>query len=179
MTQEQLVQEYKRIIEEETVYLFSPYKQFSNYVKLFMPLQQGCADESNYFDNTVALFEEVDKPDREADYGSESGSQYWYCKKGVVRGSDHWGNGVSNCDWALKLKTGRTTYGVSFKAPKSFKKRRYGFVAWDKFILKPELDTIDGREVLTTFENKIGRDTVVVDGKKYRSHVEIVWEIIE
>lgn len=48
----------------------------------------------NFYDYTKATFNEVEKPAREADYTSNSGSQYWYGedKNGqyVVRGSNHW-----------------------------------------------------------------------------------------
>lgn len=57
-------------------------------------------NKKTYFNNTTALFTEVEKPNREADYISESGSKYWYEETGVFRESDHWGE-ISQCYWSL------------------------------------------------------------------------------
>lgn len=59
------------------------------------------ANELNFFVSTKADFAKCDKPAREPDYVSGSGSAYWYTEDGVIRMSDHWGAGVASCDWYL------------------------------------------------------------------------------
>lgn len=58
-------------------------------------------DSKSYFKSTKANFTSCDRPDREPDYVSASGSAYWYGDEGVVRSSDHWGKGIASCDWHL------------------------------------------------------------------------------
>ena len=58
-------------------------------------------NEHNYFMGTAADFKSVQRPDREPDYVSYSGSEYWYSEDGVVRGSNHWGTGIASTDWFL------------------------------------------------------------------------------
>lgn len=58
-------------------------------------------NENNFFESTAANFVSCEKPNREADYISASGSAYWYTENGVVRGSNHWGEGVASCNWFL------------------------------------------------------------------------------
>lgn len=55
----------------------------------------------NFFEATAANFERCGRPDRDADYVSASGSAYWYDEGGVIRESDHWGFGISTCDWTI------------------------------------------------------------------------------
>ncbi len=171
---EQLIEQFKEEREDKKV-IYSAHGNFLYNVKFYKPFQQGIAGVANFFDNTLALFEEVEKPRREPDYDSESGSQYWYSEEGVIRGSDHWGNGISNCDWALKRMNGKTVYGSTFKSSKSFRNYKYGFVKWQDFLLKSEVIEINGKEVLTTFENKVGRGLVEVDNKVYQPRVIVEW----
>lgn len=58
-------------------------------------------NRDTFFKNTYADWRMVKKhPDREPDYKSSSGSEYWYEKDGVYRRSNHWGN-VASCWWLL------------------------------------------------------------------------------
>lgn len=59
-------------------------------------------NENNFFENTAAVFSICDKPNREPDYISASGSSYWYENNGVVRCADHWGWGIASCCWYLR-----------------------------------------------------------------------------
>ena len=54
-----------------------------------------------FYENTVADFQIAKAPEREPDYVSASGSEYWYFPDGVFRRSDHWGKGIATCDWYL------------------------------------------------------------------------------
>lgn len=62
-------------------------------------------NHSNFFVGTQAWFKPCERPDREPDFISLSGSKYWYGedKDGgfVIRESDHWG-AVGPCDWRIK-----------------------------------------------------------------------------
>ncbi len=82
----------------------------------------------NFFERTSAVFEQLkQRPDKNPDYWSPSGSMYWYGEdeggKYVIRESDHWSANISNemerekfnqdpdrsraiasCRWALNLK---------------------------------------------------------------------------
>lgn len=175
MTQKELIETYKEISEGYV----PDYSKPSIYLKKtkahFQAVQDGVANPDNFFDNTVAIFEEVKKPKGKAFFESNSGSRYWYSKEGLTRGSNHWGCHVANCDWALHMKNGKTTYGESCWAAKTFNEEKYGFVKWEDFVLKPELLEIDGQEVLTTFANKIGRDHIKVGKHMYQKEVTITW----
>ena len=176
MTQEELVREYKRLIETETIDRSKASTYFKTGRKFYAPLQDGVADEFNFFDNTMVLYTETEDPGREPDFTSNSGSRYWYTENGVIRGSNHWGNRVANCDWALKRKNGRTVYGQSAWELQNFGRVFFGYADWKDFIQKAELYEINGREVLTTFNNHVGRDIVYVDDKPYRKVITISWE---
>lgn len=80
-----------------------------------------------YYDATKGVFTCCKRPNRKADYTSNSGSKYWYGKdKGgfyVIRHSTHWsrvlspkknakecGN-VSTCWWVLKGSNSRSNTG--------------------------------------------------------------------
>lgn len=70
------------------------------------------ANKTNYYTLTKANFEECKTPKRKPDYVSNSGSEYWYTLRGVIRRSNHWNYGVKSCSWLLNgecvdtLKTG-------------------------------------------------------------------------
>lgn len=126
--------------------------------EIYSKYQKGTANENNFYINTMANFEEIEKPDREPDYISynrhfEISSMYWYTKDGVIRGSDHWGKGVASCDWFLNNNVGKLVVSEN---------RQYGFCKWDEFLEKTqvlELE-VDGKkkEFLMTLENVIGKD---------------------
>lgn len=127
--------------------------------------QEGEADENTFFTRTMAEFKEVlEKPNREPDYISNSGSKYWYSKKGVIREADHWGDSISTCSWALKGEK-KEYYGDSwFNATGD----RYGFAKWDEFVKMPQMITINENEfVLTTFENNSSSEILNYKNNKY------------
>lgn len=74
-------------------------------------------------------------------------SEYWYNENGVVRGSDHWGEGISSCDWYL-----------DGKARKGYK--RYGEAKWEEFTLQTKTVQYDGKEFLTAFDNSYGKNSL-------------------
>ncbi len=168
MTQNELIEKYEEILEQKVTMYFKPYRHFLNARKFYAQLQDGTADESTFFTETLVTFTETDDPGREPDFTSGSGSRYWYYKDGVIRGSDHWGNGVALCDWALKTKEGKTIYGYDYDCPIHMKEARFGFARWEDFLFKAKLIEIEGQKVLTTFRNCSGYGTFEVNGKNYK-----------
>lgn len=79
----------------------------------------------NFYMGTEATFEACERPSREADYTSESGSAYWYSEDGVIRESDHWGYEVASCNWYLGEADGISSWASSDV--------RCGFCAWEGF----------------------------------------------
>lgn len=157
-------------------------KAFSYYNslnKFYTDLQDGIADENNFFDYTFTIFEEVNKPKGEPDYVSDSGSRYWYRKDGVIRGSNHWGNGVARCDWPYRYKNGKVVYGLNWKCLKQFKEEMYGFSKWKDFKFKADLINIDGEEVITCFNNVVGRDLIKYKGKTYQKVIVETYEKVK
>ncbi len=55
---------------------------------------------ANFHNFTTAVFTPCVKPDREPDFVSDSGSEYWDLGDRVVRLSDHWG-WVKSCSWTF------------------------------------------------------------------------------
>lgn len=58
----------------------------------------------NFFIGTTANFLSIEKkelPQREPDFESKSGSQYWYEGKSVYRYSSHFNRSVASCSWFL------------------------------------------------------------------------------
>ena len=59
---------------------------------------------SNYTKETEAVFREVPIPERNPDYVSQSGTQYWIDNEGITRYSDHWGAVIgttARCNWFI------------------------------------------------------------------------------
>lgn len=54
----------------------------------------------NFFISTIANFVKCDKPERNPDFISISGSCYWNEEVKVIRWGDHWGL-VGSCFWQL------------------------------------------------------------------------------
>lgn len=82
-------------------------------------------DASNFFELTTANFVTAEVPNREADYVSNSGSEYWYTEDGVYRLADHWGSKIASCDWYLN---GENTCSWSDEHGE-----RCGFCKWSDF----------------------------------------------
>ncbi len=168
MTQEELVAKYEEIADQKTICYFKPYRHFLAAKKFYSQLQDGVADENTFFTETLVTFTQTDDPGREPDFTSGSGSRYWYYKDGVIRGSDHWGNGVALCDWALKTKEGKTIYGYDYDCPIHLNAPRFGFAKWEDFIFKASLIEADGVKAVTTFNNTVGYGKFKVGDKVYQ-----------
>lgn len=85
-------------------------------------------------------------------------SEYWYTNEGVIRGSTHWGEGIATCDWYLN--------GVA-EGNMIHTNKLYGKAKWGDFIHKTDKVTVDGKEMLTSFENVVGKSIFKLDGKEY------------
>jgi len=168
MTQKELIEKYEEIADQKVICYFKPYRHFLNAKKFYSQLQDGVADENTFFTDTLVLFNECDDPGREPDFTSGSGSRYWYYKDGVIRGSDHWGNGVARCDWALKTKQGKTIYGYDYDCPIHLSAPRFAYAKWEDFLFKAELIEADGKKAVTTFSNCVGYGMYKIDGKVYK-----------
>ncbi len=151
---------------------------FKRAMEYYRPYQQGMANEFNFFDYTVSIFDECSQPQCQPDFTSDSGSQYWYTEEGVIRGANHWGNGLDNCDWAYRYRDGRMVYGHGFNYFRWFRKHMYGFSPWSRFLLKPRIFEINGQEVITTFDNFLAREMVRINGQimKRSQKVEDIWQ---
>lgn len=67
-------------------------------------------------------------PDRKPDYVSKSGSKYWYEDNGVYRQANHWGQGISSCDWFID---GKLNEYANFA--NTLEKDIVGFAKWNDF----------------------------------------------
>lgn len=166
MEQKELIRKFKSKNFED-IDIRSAARYFKSARVFYADLQDGKASDLNFFERTIVLYEECEEPKRKPDFTSDSGSRYWYTKKGVVRGSNHWGNGVANCDWAIHLKNGRYIYGRDWQYCMVSNKVRFGFAKWDDYLFKPRLLKIRRKDVVTCFSNVVGRDIVYVDGKPF------------
>lgn len=139
------------------LYQYDGYEYFSKAKELYQRYQSGIANKNNFYVNTLADFKEISKrpkgkPDYVSYYFDKTGkrkisSEYWYNENGVVRGSDHWGEGISSCDWYL-----------DGKARKGYK--RYGEAKWEEFTLQTKTVQYDGKEFLTAFDNSYGKNSL-------------------
>lgn len=75
---------------------------------------------ANFHDASTADFQPCERPAREPDFVSGSGSRYWNTPEGVVREGDHWMAGIRSCNWYLA--------GATYKGP-----NRCGFCRWEDF----------------------------------------------
>ena len=180
MEQNKLIERFKKIEEEHQIALYAkPSIYFKTAIEHFKDVQDGIAAPLNFFENTIAIYKETARPNREPDFTSDSGSMYWYYKDKVIRGSNHWGRSVANCDWALRFPDGHTEYGTMAHKYRRFLHYKYGECKWKDFILKARLCEIDSKEVLTTFNNTEGRDCVILDGRKYGKVIIEEWKEID
>ncbi|MBQ6655005.1 MAG: hypothetical protein IJM79_05720 [Erysipelotrichaceae bacterium] len=174
MDQQKLIEEFRKAGPDPAYDYPKAGVYFKRAFQFYRPFQQGICSELNFFDYTVSIFDQCDKPAGEPDFISPSGSCYWYSDEGVVRKANHWGNGLDNCDWAYRYRDGKMVYGHSYSYFRWFRKPMYGFSPWERFLHKPRIFTINGQEVITTFDNFIARDMVVLDGKTYRLCRQII-----
>lgn len=127
--------------------------------------QDGTASKDTFFFDTMAEFNEVsERPSGEPDYTSASGSEYWYSETGVIRGSNHWGDQVASCSWALVGKDAEY-YGNSFD---SSSEQKYGKANWDSFT-KYSKPIYIGEDtfVMTSFNNEKVRGELEYEGNTY------------
>jgi len=151
------VDRFSNDLRNAQLYQYNGYELFSKAKELYQRYQSGIANENNFYVNTLADFKEISKrpkgkPDYVSYYFDKTGkrkisSEYWYNENGVVRGSDHWGEGISSCDWYL-----------DGKARKGYK--RYGEARWEEFTLQTKTVQYDGKEFLTAFDNSYGKNSL-------------------
>lgn len=150
--------------------------------ELYSPFQEGTANENNFFKNTIATFNQTERPNREPDFVSRDrdgnvSSEYWYTENGVIRGSDHWGTGVASCDWELQKKDGNLVSG--YRGEVESQDKTYGECSWDSFMLKTRTANIEGKEILTNFNNHNGNGDVTHNGKTYTKVGYKEWKEVE
>lgn len=151
------VDRFSNDLRNAQLYQYDGYEHFSKAKELYQRYQSGIANENNFYVDTLADFKEISKrpkgkPDYVSYYFDKTGkrkisSEYWYNENGVVRGSDHWGEGISSCDWYL-----------DGKARKGYK--RYGEARWEEFTLQTKTVQYDGKEFLTAFDNSYGKNSL-------------------
>ena len=170
-SQEQLAK-WKRMKEAELYNVETHQEYIKGQKHIYGPLQKGTANKDNFMWNTVAEFtERKTRPRRKPDFVSRNkrtgkvSSEYWYTKDGVIRGSDHWGPGVSSCDWSLdNIKFGRWQSGSEIAVTN----KRYGVAKWSDFTQKTRDIRVDGKIIgQTNFENTTGKEAVKIGGKHY------------
>ncbi len=102
-------------------------------------------DKTNFFKHTYCVFKGVSLKEisrRKPHYRSESGSSYYYTKKGVYRLSNHWGR-AAKCNWRL----------IS-EIPVEIDDLRLGYADWTDFRENVSED-IDAYYVSIDFDKKI------------------------
>ena len=124
--------------------------------KFYKKYQSGIANKNNFYINTIGQFKEVEKPNREPDYISKSGSEYWYEKDKLIRGSNHWGCCVASCDWFLGDEEPKES-GVDLN---TYGDVKYGEVEWKDLIQKPVVVFNGDEATLSNFDNTIGGERV-------------------
>lgn len=151
------VDKFANDLRDAQLWQYDGYEHFSKAKELYQRYQSGIANKNNFYVDTLADFKEISKrptgkPDYVSYYFDNTGrrkisSEYWYNENGVVRGSDHWGEGISSCDWYLDGKV-RKGY------------KRYGEAKWEEFTLQTKTVQYDGKEFLTAFDNSYGKNSL-------------------
>lgn len=110
-------------------------------------------NSENFYMGTEASWADAEAPEREADYISDSGSEYWYTEGGVFRKSNHWGYEVASCDWFL---------GDEESAWEDRQGIRCGFCPWGGFKAKDyEVVVYNVPEAIATDHDCEGRPFAV------------------
>lgn len=117
-----------------------------------------------FYEGTIANFEQIERPDGEPDYVSDSGSMYWYFDDGVIRGADHWGGGIGSCNWFLN---GGAYSGYPNPYQDGDDIYRYGFCAWTDFQPQPYVMSAIEAEIerLSDYDNWVFAQ---IKNQKYR-----------
>ena len=153
-------------------------QHFQAYKDFYSKYQKGTASKDNYYFDTMAEFDPMkSRPRRQPDYVSRDrngkvSSEYWYTEDGVIRGSDHWGEGVASCDWSLK---GVTSGSRPLEIEHTGKK--YGKAKWEDFVHKPTVAEINGEKVMSGFHNMSEKGIITHKGTDYEyNRWESKWE---
>lgn len=149
---------------------YNAYKKFQIDYDFYSRYQNGIANKDNFYIESMAKFESVNRrPSRTPDYVSfdrrtgKISSEYWYDEKGVIRGSNHWGYGVSSCDWVLDNIYGSELYGRP-----SITNKKYGRCDWEDFVYKSYIaENVNGKNIIAGFKNVDGKYGISVDGSTY------------
>lgn len=169
---EQFNEEYR---EEVVKFNIDPTKteqeKFEKTYNFYGKYQIGTANKDNFYYNSIAKFEDIGgRPKGRSDYVSYTrdgkiSSKYWYKDGVLIRGSDHWGNGVAGCDWAIDSIKIKSDYLVT-KTPK-----KYGKVKFEDINFKTEVVTINGTNHFVGFDNvvdyKRGTRAYKINGEVY------------
>ena len=152
--------------------------------RMYASIEAGY-DKDNFYECTKAVWVPVNAPEAEPDFVSDSGSMYWHYPEGVVRGADHWGNDIGDCDWHM---LGDEQLSSWFDKHDDV---RYGFCPWQGFepntggdMAKtagdmPELYAVEyfsGKTVGYAYNDgswRIERDGVCVDSGQYDGYLAL------
>lgn len=132
--------------------LLAEYKSAAANYKIFNCVR----DRDTFFKFSLANWTASERPNRQPDHVSESGSKYWYTQEGVYRESDHWSFCVASCNWALD------DYYICDGV------ERCGFCRWEDFQVNPLYNHMI-EETKTAFEKL----------SKYIAQLEPQLEVIE
>lgn len=99
----------------------------------------------NFFKNTTATYTKCNRPDREPDVTSPSGSEYWETPTGVIRCSDHWSNTcgrIATCWWMYEpdKETRRSLF--RYQCAQAHRQRLAGYCPYENFAVKSEKKTL-------------------------------------
>lgn len=117
------------------------------------------ATVENFYKGTTAEWSPAETlgyfpKERNPDYVSDSGSEYWFTKYGVYRRSNHWGYKVATCQWFYDDKITGSELLI-------------GYCPWTDFE-RTELKIYEG-EAKRVFKNGFA---ILVDGRKVRVYKE-------
>ena len=130
-------------------------ERFDKTYEFYSKYQVGVANKDNFYYNSIAKFEDIGgRPKRPPDYVSYTrdgkvSSEYWYEGDTVIRGSDHWGNGVASCDWSISSKNVTESERISKTS------KRYGKVKYSDIKFKTEVIEINGVKHFVGFDNVV------------------------
>lgn len=146
----------------------TPNEKFKEEYNFYSDFQNGTANKDNFFINSVAEFEQVKRrPTRKPDYVSynrngEISSEYWYNGDTLIRGSNHWGNGVSTCDWKLNTSDLKVE-GLNFTS-KVYGKVKFDDIKFKTTIIKDE----NGKKHIVGFNNVVEYNKNPLLGKVFK-----------
>ena len=114
------VESFKTALRNAELSTLSGKEEIEKSIEFYKPFQDGVANEHNFMENTLGVFDQVARRPRKAPdyvsrnkYTKEISSEYWYTEDGVIRGSKHWGKGVASCSWAFKYSDGAIAWDKS------------------------------------------------------------------